>query len=122
MDPTQAAQEETPFEKKHQESYALLRARRAKEAAKDGLNSSSVDLRAKITEEFKKAFSNKAPYDWQLDVTEALLLCMDCILIAGTGAGKMMPFVMPLLADETQKKKVLIISMLNALEEDQVSD
>ena len=30
-------------------------------------------------------------YPWQLDVTEALLLSLDTVIIAGTGAGKTMP-------------------------------
>ncbi|KAJ3766134.1 hypothetical protein FB446DRAFT_654236, partial [Lentinula raphanica] len=53
----------------------------------------------------------------QLDTAEALLLGLDCSVIAGTGAGKTMPFVMPLLIEPT--KHVIIISPLNALEEDQ---
>ena len=57
-------------------------------------------------------------YPWQVDVAEALLLGVDCTVIAGTGAGKTMPFVMPLFV-ETEKIMV-IISPLNALEEDQV--
>lgn len=58
-------------------------------------------------------------YDWQLDVSEALLLGLDCTVIAGTGAGKTMPFVMPLFIHP--QKIVLVISPLSALEEDQVS-
>ncbi|KAJ3744571.1 P-loop containing nucleoside triphosphate hydrolase protein [Lentinula raphanica] len=50
-------------------------------------------------------------------LAEALLLGLDCSVIAGTGAGKTMPFVMPLLIEPT--KRVIIISPLNALEEDQ---
>jgi len=44
---------------------------------------------------------------------------LDCSVIAGTGAGKTMPFVMPLFLDP--KKIVVVISPLNALEEDQVN-
>ncbi|KAI0694256.1 P-loop containing nucleoside triphosphate hydrolase protein, partial [Cerioporus squamosus] len=53
------------------------------------------------------------------DVTEALLLGLDTAVIVGTGAGKTMAFVMPLLIDKTKKKKVIIISPLNELELDQ---
>lgn len=42
------------------------------------------------------------------------------MIIAGTGAGKTLPFAMPLLADRTGKSKVIIVSTLNALEQDQV--
>ncbi|KAF8834715.1 hypothetical protein BDN67DRAFT_867162, partial [Paxillus ammoniavirescens] len=33
----------------------------------------------------------KVAYPWQLDATEALILGLDSIVIAGTGAGKTMP-------------------------------
>ncbi|KAF9537693.1 P-loop containing nucleoside triphosphate hydrolase protein, partial [Agrocybe pediades] len=54
-----------------------------------------------------------------LDIAEALLLGLDCSVIAGTGSGKTLPFVLPLLVET--KKVTIIISPLNALEEDQVS-
>ena len=46
---------------------------------------------------------------------------LNCIAIVGTGFGKTMPFIMPLLVDCTNKKMVIVISSLNDLEEDQVS-
>ncbi|KAJ7229702.1 P-loop containing nucleoside triphosphate hydrolase protein [Mycena rebaudengoi] len=55
-------------------------------------------------------------HDWQIDIGEALHLGVDCSLIAGTGAGKAMPFVMPLFLDS--EKIIVIISPLNALEVD----
>ncbi|KAH9958297.1 hypothetical protein BC827DRAFT_1344993 [Russula dissimulans] len=67
---------------------------------------------------FKNVFDGLEPYSWQLDICEALLLGLDCIVITGTGAGKTMPFIMPLLVDPTKKKVVVIISPLNALEHD----
>jgi hypothetical protein len=76
--------------------------------------------RQNILEKFKNVFDGKTPYDWQIDISEALLLGLDCIVIAGTGAGKTMPFAMPLLVDNTCRK-ILIISLLNKLEYDQVS-
>jgi ATP-dependent helicase YprA (DUF1998 family) len=60
-------------------------------------------------------------HDWQLNISEALLLGLDCVVFAGTGSGKMMPFAMPLLVDQTKKRMVIVISPLNDLEEDQVS-
>ena len=74
--------------------------------------------RQKISEEFRHRCNNLEPYPWQLNVAEALLLGLDCSVIAATGSGKTMPFVMPLFAQP--EKQVLIISPLNALEEDQV--
>ena len=82
---------------------------------------SSETTRKDLVTAFKKAFHGLEPYDWQLDVTEALLLGLDCVVIAGTGSGKTMPFAMPLLVDKTKKKMVVVISPLNDLEEDQVS-
>jgi ATP-dependent helicase YprA (DUF1998 family) len=58
------------------------------------------------------------PYPWQVNVAEAILLGLDCIVIAGTSAGKTMPFIMPLFVQP--HKIVVIISPLNSLEEDQV--
>jgi len=52
--------------------------------------------------------SGKDPYDGQLDVMEIILLGLDSVVIAGTGAGKTMPFMMPLLLNKS--KKVIIIS------------
>lgn len=58
------------------------------------------------------------PYSWQLDVAEALMLEVNSIVIAGTGAGKTLPFVMPLL--NGPEKSIIIISPLKALQQDQV--
>ena len=44
---------------------------------------------------FKKN-SGYSAYPWQLDVAEALLLKVDCFVIASTGSGKMIPFMLPL--------------------------
>ena len=57
---------------------------------------------------FEDVFDRKKLYDWQVDVTEALLLGLDCVAIAGTGAGKAMPFGMPLLMDESGSKIVIV--------------
>ena len=75
--------------------------------------------RAKIHEEFTRKNPGKTPYPWQINVAEAILLGLYCTVIAGTGAGKTMPFIMPLFVQP--QRVVLVISPLNALEEDQVS-
>ncbi|KAI0696951.1 P-loop containing nucleoside triphosphate hydrolase protein, partial [Cytidiella melzeri] len=49
----------------------------------------------------------------------ALLLGLDSVLIASTGAGKTLPFALPLLADNTGLSKIIIVSTLNELERDQ---
>ncbi|KAH9966622.1 P-loop containing nucleoside triphosphate hydrolase protein [Russula dissimulans] len=82
---------------------------------------SSEETRSEISSAFKDSFNGLEPYSRQLDVCEALLLGLDCIVIAGNGAGKTTPFIMPLLAYPTKKKVVIIISpsRLNVLERDQ---
>ncbi|KIK73159.1 hypothetical protein PAXRUDRAFT_45667, partial [Paxillus rubicundulus Ve08.2h10] len=57
------------------------------------------------------------PYPWQLDAAEALILGLNSVVIAGTGARKTMPFIMPFLRDK--KKCIIIISPLKALQQDQ---
>ena len=71
-----------------------------------------------MREELKRRNDGMVAYEWQLDVGEALKLGLDCSVIAGTGAGKAIPFILPLLAEK--KMAVIIISPLNALEGDQV--
>ena len=57
-----------------------------------GYNSAST--RTKITLVFQDRFGGD-PYGWQLDATEAILLGLEAVVIAGARAGKTMPFVMP---------------------------
>ncbi|KAJ7753109.1 hypothetical protein DFH07DRAFT_683723, partial [Mycena maculata] len=54
---------------------------------------------------------------WQLDVSEVFLLGLDVVAIARMGAGKTMPFMMPLLLH--RDKYSLVISPLKVLQEDQ---
>ncbi|KAF8239912.1 hypothetical protein L208DRAFT_1022428, partial [Tricholoma matsutake] len=79
----------------------------------------SAAMRLKLHMEFSKRNEGMVAYEWQIDVSEALLLGLDCSVIAGTGAGKTMPFVMPLFIES--EKIMIVISPLNALEEDQAS-
>jgi hypothetical protein len=53
-----------------------------------------VETHKKLVAEFHTQNDNIQPYEWQLDVSVALILGLDCTVIAGTGAGKTMPFVM----------------------------
>ncbi|KAJ7304699.1 hypothetical protein DFH08DRAFT_638747, partial [Mycena albidolilacea] len=74
---------------------------------------------AKLRNEFLERNNGMVAHEWQIDMGEALLLGLDCSLIAGTGASKTMPFVMPLFVESD--KIIIIISPLNALEVDQAS-
>jgi ATP-dependent helicase YprA (DUF1998 family) len=80
---------------------------------------SSIATRQKLKDELSSRMNGLEAYEWQVDVAEAVILGLDCTVIAGTGAGKTLPFAMPLFV--LSKKVVLVISPLNALEEDQVS-
>ncbi|KAK7031813.1 P-loop containing nucleoside triphosphate hydrolase protein [Favolaschia claudopus] len=77
----------------------------------------SAPTRARIRNEFTTRTQGLIAHEWQVNVAEALHLGLDCSLIAGTGAGKTMPFVMPLF--ENSDQIVVVISPLNVLEIDQ---
>lgn len=98
-------------------SYHNLRTaiRKASECETRRYNSAAT--RAQIERIFHERFG-KTAHGWQVDVTEAMLVGLDSIVIAGTGAGKTMPFMMPLLLDP--ESKCIIISPLKVLQEDQV--
>ncbi|KAI0630350.1 P-loop containing nucleoside triphosphate hydrolase protein [Trametes polyzona] len=106
----------TSHDEDHKHSYAVLQAARDAAAASTRKYDSNA-TRKKLIEEFGARTGRKTPYDWQLDVAEALLLGVDCIVIAGTGSGKTMPFVMPAFIES--EKIYFILSPLNALEKDQ---
>lgn len=92
----------------------------ARETAREGNGYNSQAVRSAIEQEFQDIFDGNRPYDWQLDVTEALILGQDCIAIAGTGSGKTMPFGMPFMHPDYRDRTVLILSPLNELEAEQV--
>ncbi|KAG6806832.1 hypothetical protein H0H92_009901, partial [Tricholoma furcatifolium] len=94
-------------------SYANLVA--ARKSAIERNKYSSEETRQRLTQLVRDRFHND-PYAWQLDVAEALVLGLDCVVIAGTGAGTTMPFMMPLLLDH--EKTILIISPLKVLQAD----
>ncbi|KAF8881231.1 hypothetical protein BD779DRAFT_1473508 [Infundibulicybe gibba] len=90
----------------------------ARDSARGARGYDSAQTRSILHSEFSRRNPGLSAYGWQVDVAEALLLGLDCSVIAGTGAGKTSPFVMPLFIEV--EKVIVIISPLNALEEDQV--
>ncbi|KAJ7114322.1 P-loop containing nucleoside triphosphate hydrolase protein [Mycena epipterygia] len=96
------------------ESQRILQAAREKARRRD--NYDSARTRRELTRLFEEKFQ-KPPYEWQIDVSEAIVLGLDAVVIAGTGAGKTIPFMMPLLLHP--QKFVLVISPLKILQEDQ---
>jgi ATP-dependent helicase YprA (DUF1998 family) len=94
---------------------------KAREAALNDRNYDSVGTRQTMARKLQDVFDGRLPYDWQLDAAESLVLGLDCVVIAGTGAEKTISFALPLFMHDSWDKLVLIISPLNALETDQVS-
>ncbi|KAJ7820644.1 hypothetical protein B0H14DRAFT_3472172 [Mycena olivaceomarginata] len=93
--------------KRNEESQRLLRHACEKARKKNGYDWEATrrDLTRPPEEEYKKP-----PYDWQIDVAETILLGLDAVVIAGTGTGKTIPFMIPLLLH--RDKFVFIISPL----------
>ncbi|KAJ7591736.1 P-loop containing nucleoside triphosphate hydrolase protein [Mycena floridula] len=98
----------------HDRSYKLLLETRKKAAAKSKY--SSTQTRHQLQTLFTAKFGKPA-HEWQIDAVEAIYLGLDCILAAGTGMGKTIPFMMMLLPD--QKKRIAVISPLKVLQQDQ---
>lgn len=90
---------------------------------RDARQTSKFDSAAVRTLMSEECLTRKGflPHEWQLDVAEAVVLGLDTVMIAGTGCGKTLPFVLPLFADKTGYSKVIIVSTLNELEKEQVS-
>jgi ATP-dependent helicase YprA (DUF1998 family) len=57
-------------------------------------NHDATKWRKELTDTFVRGFGRE-PYSWQLAVSEAIALRLDCLCIAGTGAGKTIPFMAP---------------------------
>jgi ATP-dependent helicase YprA (DUF1998 family) len=72
----------------------------------------------KLLNEQTKERTGLTPRQFQLDAAIALVRNQDLIVKAGTGSGKTLSFVMPCFV--SRKTTVIIVSPLNALQEDQV--
>jgi bloom syndrome protein len=106
----------------HQEQHERLHTKSYRNLAKareEAVRKKTYDqqMRSQLKHIFYRRFG-KDLYEWQLDVTEAILLGLDSAMIAGTRAGKTMPFMMSLLLNK--HRKVIIISPLKVLQVDQV--
>jgi ATP-dependent helicase YprA (DUF1998 family) len=103
-------------------SYKILDDAHARSFA-DASSFDSKTARARIIENIYEITEERMrPRNWQLDIAEAILLGLDCTVIAGTGSGKSLPFGLPLLAGkEFRDRTVVVICPLNALEADLVS-
>ena len=105
----------TLLEREREHSFNVLSDARAKRA---GYNSQAT--RHAFSDSVTALCPKIKPYDWQIDVAEALALGLDTTVVAGTGSGKTLPWAMPLLLEENRDKICLVISPLNELEADHV--
>ncbi|KAF8219183.1 hypothetical protein L208DRAFT_1088831, partial [Tricholoma matsutake] len=69
----------------------------AREAALKAWNYNHIVTRESMENKFKAVFDGKAPYSWQIDVTEALVLRFDCLVFFGAGSGICVAFCLLLL-------------------------
>ncbi|KAI9067172.1 P-loop containing nucleoside triphosphate hydrolase protein [Trametes sanguinea] len=79
----------------------------------------SAEARRIMADTFSERFDGKCVHSWQLDTAEALVLGLDCVIIAGTGAGKTIPYMLPLFLPECSDKTIVVISPLKSLQHDQ---
>jgi bloom syndrome protein len=114
--PMPAEQADDEHVKRTTESQRILQ--EAREKARRKKKYDSIKTRRDLASLFREQ-EGKDAYEWQIDVAEALILGLDAVVIAGTGAGKTIPFMLPVLLH--RNKFVLIISPLKILQEDQVS-
>ena len=103
------------LEQERELSYKLLSDARMKREGYDLLAT-----RRALSDSVTARYPVITPYDWQIDVAEALALGLDATVIAGTGSGKTLPWAMPLLLEEHRDRMCLVISPLNELEADHV--
>ncbi|KAJ7346301.1 P-loop containing nucleoside triphosphate hydrolase protein [Mycena albidolilacea] len=111
-----AEQVEDEHVKRTTESQRILQ--KAREKARRKKKYDSIKTRRDLARLFREQ-EGKDAYEWQIDVAEDLILGLDAVVIAETGAGKTIPFMLPVLLH--RNKFVLIISPLKILQEDQVN-
>ena len=75
-----------------------------------------------MSKEFRRRSNGKVARKWQIDAAESLLLGLDTVVIAGTGAGKTTPYMLPLFLQETTEQLLVVVEPLINLQRDQVSN
>jgi ATP-dependent helicase YprA (DUF1998 family) len=109
--------ERTTQEERMERSQENMQRARIHAMMKEGFN--REEWREKAKECIKNTTGFEA-YTHQLNTGEALALGMDAFVIAGTGAGKTIPFTLPVLMSLDDKSMVWIFSPLKELQRDQV--
>jgi hypothetical protein len=54
-----------------------------------------------MTQKLQEVFGGRSPYHWQLDAAEALIVGLDCLVVAGIGAGKTILLALPLVVQDS---------------------
>ena len=103
----------SPLERERELPYKLLSEAHAK---KEGYG--SLATRRTLSDSMTALCPGIMPYDWQVDLAEALTLGLDTTVIARTGSGKTLPWAIPLLLEQDRDRICLVISPLNKLEAD----
>lgn len=85
----------------------------------DVLQSASTERLRELLIERTVHATGMSPHEFQVDTALALHQRKDVVLVAGTGFGKTLSFVMPCFLSKWNT--VVILSPLNALQEEQVS-
>jgi ATP-dependent helicase YprA (DUF1998 family) len=107
------------FDRTHIDELGQARLRAAKDPG--AYPSYSWEALERMESEFTRSNGGTELYDWQRNVGEALLLGLDCTVIAGTNAGKTVSIILPLLAAPPGKRRtVLLLSSLEHLQAEQV--
>ena len=101
------------LERERELSYKLLSEARAEKE-----DCTSLATRRTLSDAVTALYPAITPYDWQVDLAEALTLGLDATVIAGTESGKTLPWAMPLLLEQNHDRICLVISPLNELEAD----
>ncbi|KAI0079102.1 P-loop containing nucleoside triphosphate hydrolase protein [Panus rudis PR-1116 ss-1] len=101
----------------HQRSKVNLMQARQKAAIARNYN--SQETRKVMSQKFSFRSNGKKPHDWQLDAAECLILGLNGVVIARTGAGKTVPYMLPFFLPENKDKVLVVISPLKALQREQ---
>ena len=104
---------------RHRRSYEILN--EARDLAEKTSRYDSQAVRRTMSDGFYENTGGKRPHEWQLDVAEALYLKIDCTIIAGTGRGKTIPYMLLSYLPDNSEKMTAIISPLKNLQREQVS-
>ena len=89
---------------------------KARRRARETRQYDSEKTRAGLTQVFKLVYPGQSPLYWQLDIAEALILKLDCLLSIETGADMTISMVLALLLPENENKSIIILSPMKEMQ------